>query len=98
MFLPHRRSQAGVNEFEPGCADMEGTVEADAASPGSSDVRGKQALAAPSLEGAGVKGSAGCRGSEQNKMFPCFLPYISMSYISMYGSVMYNKMLENDHL
>lgn len=43
---------------------MEGAVEADAALPGSSDVRGTRALAAPSQGGAGVKGSAGGRGSE----------------------------------
>ena len=29
--LPYRRSQVGFNEFEPSCADMEGTAEADAA-------------------------------------------------------------------
>ena len=54
-FLPHRRSQIGFNEYEPSCADVEGTVEADAASLVLSEVRGTVEHAAASPEGAWVE-------------------------------------------
>lgn len=58
--LTYRGSQVGFNEFEPSCADMEATAEADAACLGLSGVRG---TGAAWLEAAEVEMSAGCRGS-----------------------------------
>lgn len=68
IWLPYRRSQVGFNEFEPSCADMVATAEADAASLGLSGVRG---TGAAWLEAAEVEMSAGRRGSAgvQTKYF-----------------------------